>query len=522
MVNAYPPLIDALRDPARYPHPVKRVVVLETHISWVLLAGRYAYKIKKPVNLGFLDFSQLEQRAFFCREEIRLNRRLAPQIYLDAVAIGGSRHRPEFGATPAIEYAVKMRRFGADKLLDHLLIKNRLESRHIDQLAETIAGFHQSLTAAPPDSDYGTSQAIHAPARQNFRQLAPLLGAQDQDILKSLQHKFERAYGACESLLTQRRQDGFIREGHGDLHLGNICLLRDRPVAFDGIEFAPELRWIDVINDAGFLIMDLIHHGRADLAYRFLNAYLEHTGDYGGLDVLRLYISYRAAVRAKIAGFRMAQNPDEAARQEILSYLKLADRSLNWQQPTLIICHGLPGCGKSVISQRLLERYGLIRLRSDVERKRLFGLSGRQQSGSAIDSGIYTPQASQQTYRHLLKTARALLENGFAVIIDATFLKYQQRQPFQRLAKEIHAGFAILSIQAEQALLRQRLQQRRQAGGDVSEANLAVLDKAIAQMETLQTDELGNALVLDNNSDGLDDGEQQAVWSELGRLLKPM
>ncbi len=347
-----------------------------------------------------------------------------------------------------------------------------------------------------------------------------LLPPEDAALVNQLQDGCRQAFLAAETLFKQRQQAGFIRECHGDLHLGNIVLLRGRPVAFDGIEFSPALRWIDTISDAAFLIMDLVHRGRADLAYRFLNAYLQINGDFAGLGVLRFYLSYRAAVRAKIAGFRFAQTGAESARQECLSYLSLAGSSLRPRKPALILTHGLPGCGKSAVSQLLLEKHQLIRLRSDVERKRLFGLSAGQNSGSAIDSGLYDPQVSQKTYRHLLSKAQTLLEYGFALIIDASFLKHAQRSPFQLLAQNQGIPFVILSITATEAVLRQRILHRQAEGFDASEADLAVLDQAMTKVEALQAEELPYNLVLANDNDGLDKNDRQAAWRELARVLE--
>ncbi|WP_229427881.1 bifunctional aminoglycoside phosphotransferase/ATP-binding protein [Methylomonas albis] len=390
----------------------------------------------------------------------------------------------------------------------------------MDSLAETVAKFHTGLPPANPESDYGAPAAIDAPARQNFQQLLELLPPEDAALVNQLQDGCRQAFLAAETLFKQRQQAGFIRECHGDLHLGNIVLLRGRPVAFDGIEFSPALRWIDTISDAAFLIMDLVHRGRADLAYRFLNAYLQINGDFAGLGVLRFYLSYRAAVRAKIAGFRFAQTGAESARQECLSYLSLAGSSLRPRKPALILTHGLPGCGKSAVSQLLLEKHQLIRLRSDVERKRLFGLSAGQNSGSAIDSGLYDPQVSQKTYRHLLSKAQTLLEYGFALIIDASFLKHAQRSPFQLLAQNQGIPFVILSITATEAVLRQRILHRQAEGFDASEADLAVLDQAMTKVEALQAEELPYNLVLANDNDGLDKNDRQAAWRELARVLE--
>ncbi|MDD1621191.1 MAG: AAA family ATPase [Methylococcaceae bacterium] len=511
-----PLLIDVLLDPSRYPHPAKTVRLLETHISWVLLAGRFAYKIKKPVDLGFLDFTDLNKRRFFCQEEIRLNRRLAPQLYLEAIAIGGSQMQPLFGAEPAFEYAVKMRRFPTVNLLDRLVTRDRLTAQHIDSLATTLAHFHASLPPADPDSAYGTPEAVAAPARQNFLKLAALLEDIDQETLKNIQTASEQEFSIRLPLFEQRRKDGFIRECHGDLHLGNIVLIKNVPVAFDGIEFDPKLRWIDVVNEIAFLIMDLQHRGRADLAFRFLNAYLESCGDYQGLGVLRYYLGYRAMVRAKITAIRASQTASDTSMAECRSYLTLAGSSLQKGRPILIITHGLPGCGKTTVSQAVLEKLHAIRLRSDVERKRLFKLAALESSGGSI----YDPQATQLTYGRLLHLTRELLELGFPVIVDAAFLKHAERRQFATLAREARLPFMILSVRTETSLLRQRIQQRLRTGNDASEADLAVLEKLQTTCEPLRADETSVTVEFINNASVAELANQAIAWDRLNELLK--
>lgn len=508
-----PLMIDALLDPAHYPHPAKTVRLLETHISWVLLAGRYVYKIKKPVDLGFLDFTELSKRRFYCQEEIRLNRRLAPTLYLDVVSIGGSLQQPVFGAEPAFEYAVRMRRFSNAKLLDRLATQDRLTSQHIDHLAKTLVCFHEGLPPADPTSAYGTPEAIAAAAEHNFQNVAALLG--DTEALTDLQTASDLEYQRCLPLFEHRRLAGFIRECHGDLHLGNIVLLKDVPVAFDGIEFEPKLRWIDVMNDIAFLIMDLQYRGRADLAFRFLNGYLELSGDYHGLGVLRFYLGYRAMVRAKVTAIRASQG-DAPVMDECGRYLTLARDSLTKGKPALIITHGLPGCGKTTVSQVALERLRAIRIRSDIERKRLFGLAAHESSGGVI----YDPEATQQTYARLKNLARELLEAGYPVIVDAAFLKHEERRTFRALACEMDVPFAILSIQTEPALLRQRIQQRQRLGNDASEADLAVFEKLQAICEPLRADELNFAVEFVNDGAVIDLASLAPAWDRLNQLLK--
>jgi aminoglycoside phosphotransferase family enzyme/predicted kinase len=512
-------LIEALRDPNCYPHAAKSVRLMETHISWVLQAGRYAYKIKKAIDLGFLDFTDLGARHFYCEEEIRLNRRLAPQLYLGVVAIGGSPQQPKLEISPAIEYAVKMRRFAIGSMLNRLLVRGLVTTGHIDQLSSTIARFHASLPSASPDSAFGTLDAIHNPAIQNFEQLLPLLNSADAKLLNRLHIASESEYVACVPLFERRRQEGWIRECHGDLHLGNIVLIKDEPTPFDGIEFNAGFRWIDVMNEVAFLVMDLLDHNRADLAFRFLNGYLELPGDYQGVAVLRFYLAYRAMVRAKVSAIRAHQadsKPHETqqAMAACRSYLTLTADCLKRQQPALVITHGLPGCGKTTVAQTALEQLQAIRIRSDVERKRLFGLAPLQASGSQAGTGIYGTEATRQTYDRLHQLARELLDAGFPVIVDAAFLKRAERNRFSELARAMAVPFVILSVRAEASILRQRILQRMAQAKDASEADLAVLETLINAQEPLASDERARSVELVNEGD-LCDIVDQAAWSRL-------
>lgn len=510
--NPHATLIASLQNPALYDHPVEKFEIVETHISTVLLTGRYAYKIKKPLNLGFLDFSTLEQRRHFCNEELRLNRRLAPQLYLDVVAIGGSAAAPVLnGGGPAIEYAVKMRQFDQAGLLDRMLARGELLPAHIDTLAQDIATFHGAIPSAPADSGFGAPQSVQQPAMQNFEQIRALLKkAPDVELLETLRAWTEQEFAARAEDFAARKQGGFVRECHGDLHLGNMALIDGRVTLFDCIEFNNNLRWIDVISEAAFLVMDLHDRRRPDLAWRFLNAYLEISGDYAGIKVLRYYLTYRAMVRAKIACIRATQAglsmPEQTeAWRQFRSYLMLAHRFTQPAHPMLIINHGLSGSGKSTATQTLLEHIGAPRIRSDVERKRLFGLAAQARSNSGINAGLYTADASRMTYQRLAELAHALLENGYNVIIDATFLKRGQRDLLREVAHELHAPFVILDFQASTAVLRERVEARHRLGLDAAEADVAVLEQQIASHEPLEEDELA-ATVAINTEQALDIG----------------
>ena len=500
----------------------KSVRLVETHISWVLLAGHYAYKIKKAVDFGFLNFSSLEARRFYCEEEIRLNRRLAPGIYLNVISIGGSAENPVLGAQPAIEYVVRMRRFAESKQLDRLVASNKILPQHIDSLAATIARFHGNLPAAEAGSSFGTADTVRLAAEQNFEQLQVLLTQHtDLERLKSLRRASDSEYAACRSLFGQRLLQGYVRECHGDLHLGNIVLVDEQPVPFDGIEFNPALRWIDVMSEVAFTVMDLLHHQRAPLAWRFLNAYVEAAGDYAGMPVLRFYLAYRAMVRAKVSAIRAAQpglsqRGTAVARASCRGYLELAAHCFASRQAALIITHGLPGSGKTTFSQIALERLQAIRLRSDVERKRLFGLSPLADSRS-IGIDLYSAAITQRTYARLRELARGLLMAGITVIVDAAFLKQDERDQFRRLAEELSVPFAIASMQAGKQTLRARIVQRHQAANDASEADIAVLEKLLLTHEPLSPQERGIAAEFINEDAGI--VADSAGWNRLQQLL---
>ena len=497
-------LIAALQDPRCYPHAVENLHVAETHISWIVLTGPFAYKIKKPVNLGFLDFSTLQARRFYCEEEIRLNRRLAPDLYLEVVPLTGSPDRPIVAGTgTAIEYAVKMRQFRESDLLDRVQARGELIPAHIDMLARTIAAFHESCDRAPAGGAFGSPESVLEPARQNFLQMAQLPSEPaDRDLLDRLRIWSEAQGDALREVFAVRQRDGFVRECHGDLHLGNAFLENGVPRLFDCIEFNPNLRWIDVMNEVAFLVMDLQHRDHPDLARRFLNDYLEYTGDYGGLAALPFYLVYRAMVRAKVVLIRSAQ-PGVGAEERQLDlaeyrrFLRLAERFSAGRRLWVAIAHGLSGSGKSFYAQRLLEHCDAIRIRSDVERKRLSGLAPEAASRSSLGAGLYTAEATRRTYERLSALAATVLDAGWPVIADATFLERSQRDLLRGVASDRGVRFRILDFQAPEALLRERVAQRSGLGGDASEATLSVLEHQLGTAAPLAGDERADTVVMD-------------------------
>jgi len=497
-------LVRALCERARKDHATDAVEVIETHISWVLLSGTYAYKIKKAVNLGFLDFSTLEKRRFFCGEELRLNRRLALQLYLDVVPISGTPTEPELGGTePAIEYTVKMLRFPQEALLDRMLADGKFTLPRADAVALEVARFHATTTAATP-LGLGTPEAVHQPVRENFAQIAKRAEGLPQGVaLDPLRQWSEEEFVRRRADLAARRDNGFVRECHGDLHLGNMAWIDGQPTLFDCIEFDPALRWIDVISDMAFVVMDLHDRGRPDLAQRFLNTYLEQTGDFGGLRLLPYYQCYRAMVRAKVACIRATQaglSPEQqhVACQQTAAYIHLASQFTRPSHPWLLITHGYSGSGKTTATQFLLEHTSTIRLRSDVERKRLFGLAPDAHSQSGVGQGLYAPDAHIKTYRRLDELAREVLQAGFPVIVDAAFLKRAERDAFRALALDLRIPFMILELHVDEDTLRQRILQREHLGRDASEATLQVLEAQLRGGEKITQEEKNWAATLNS------------------------
>ena len=489
MAPPLPPLITALLDPRAYPHAADRVELIETHASWLLLAGEFAYKIKKPITLPFLDYGTLAKREACCRAELVLNLRFAPDLYLDVVPVGGTPGRPRVGLAPAIEWAVRMRRFDEAGRLDRVAARGDLKPAHLSQLAATLCAFEETAAVAAPDTRFGAPEQVLAAAQENFVELRQLLPQGEQAQVEQLARWTGEEFARRAADFAARKAGGFVREGHGDLHLGNLVLIDAQVTPFDCIEFNDDFRWNDPASEIAFVWIDLLDHRQPGLAAWLLNAWLEAGGDFPALAVLRFYAVYRAVVRAKVAALRARQEDATQAQGEIAAargYLQLAWRIAVPPAPTLLITCGLSGSGKTTASTaRLLDPTGAgagstLRLRSDVERKRLFGLAPQDRSGSTLDGGIYTAEATARTYARLRALARGLLAAGWPVIVDAAFLRREERASFRALADEFGVGFGILLAEAPAEELRRRLAAR---SGDASEATVAVLEKQLTWFE---------------------------------------
>ncbi|RZL92740.1 MAG: aminoglycoside phosphotransferase [Variovorax sp.] len=480
-------LVSALREQLQS-ETGQPVSLVETHISWVLLTRRLAYKLKKPVSLGFVDFSTLTARKHFCEEEVRLNHRLAPSLYLGVVPVRGTLQAPRIEGEDGdvIDFVVCMRRFPEDGLLRNLLQTERVEAAELERFARRLAAFHGRTQAADPLSAFGGPEQTGRAVVDALARLRAECGAHRTNALEIWVAEQRKE---LHTAWLARQHNGAVHECHGDLHLANVVLIHDELIAFDCIEFDPALRWIDVMSDVAFLTMDLKAHGRGDLAYRFLDAYLQHSGDYAGVPVLRFYEVYRALVRTLVCALR-ARTGGSASQSPEPDYFACAEQLVEDAvgAPRLMITHGLSGSGKSTVAASLLAAAGAIRIRSDVERKRLFGLTALQRSNDRqVD--IYTPDATRRTFDRLAECARTALQAGYPVIVDAAFLRRGERRAFRALAAELRVPFSILHCCAAEVQLRRRVVARGADGSDASEANLAVLERQLATHEPLDDGE---------------------------------
>ncbi len=479
---ALPDLLQGLLNATAYPHTCEKIELIETHISWVLLTGDFVYKLKKPVKFSFLDFSTPEQREHFCREELRCNRAFAPALYLDVVpvilradgslAMGGIQGEDD----TVLEWAVKMRQFDPATQLDLVLERGELSADMLAQFGRELAELHAALprlTAEPAELE----QRIFGPVQDNFTEIgATGLQGDYGELLEEVRELTNATENRLKGLITERLRDGYMRECHGDLHLSNLALIDNQVIAFDCLEFNPFLRWIDTLNDVAFLFMDCCERDRTDLAYTFLNAYLDASGDYRGAELLPYFSAYRSMVRAKVAALRWDQEASAASEARFKKHVEWARDCLGRPTGMLILMCGLSGSGKSYVAERLAPRLPAIRLRSDVARKTLAGLDTLAQTDSPVGGGLYATGRSDEVFDYLADVATALLSSGEHVIVDATFIEKTRRQPFLKLAESLNATVRVLFCEAPLEVLQERIRKRSAKHHDASEATLEVLE----------------------------------------------
>lgn len=487
-------LIAALSNPGRYPFAVTHVDVVQTHISVVCLAGEFVYKIKKPVKLSFLDFSTLDLRRHFCDEEVRLNRRLAPDVYLGVVPVtdDGSGARFE-GAGNTVEWAVKMRRLPEAATLEQRVLHDEIDAPYVRLLARRLAEFHAHAARSPAIAAFGRFDIVSRNIRENFIVSAPLAGRTISTVVRErLVALTEQRLDEMKPLIDSRAARGVPCDTHGDLHLDHVYLFPDKAppadlVIIDCIEFNERFRCTDPVADIAFLAMDFEFHGRRDLATALTDSYFEARADADGQRLLPLYVSYRAAVRGKVDGLQLVE-PEipEPARAAALTrarghwLLALGTLETPNRRPALVLVAGLPGTGKSTLSRRLAEQAGFQVIRSDVVRKELAGLPAESPAGGKTGEGIYTPEWTDRTYAECLRRAEELLFSGRRVIVDANFLEERRRRVFVDAALRWGVRALVLVCETEAGTVKTRLESRK---GDASDADWSVYQHAAQRWE---------------------------------------
>jgi len=499
---AVPTLIQKMMQPGFYPHPVTEPIqLIQTHVSYVLLTGDYAYKVKKPVNFGFLDFSTLERRQHFCGEEFRMNQPHAPEIYLEVLPITETDDKLVLGGTgQPVEYVLKMCQFPQDTLFIELFEQGKLTEAQMEELGRVVAQFHSKTETNDYILSFGEVEKIREAIDENYQQTQKYIGGpQTQQQFDETKQFTDAFFTQRQDLFAERRDNKSIRECHGDLHLRNICLWHDKIQLFDRIEFNEPFRFVDVMYDVAFAVMDLEARGRKDLGNAFLNTYVEQTGDWEGLQVLPLYLSRQAYVRAKVTSFLLDDPavPDEAkqaARQVASDYYKLAWDYTKINQGQLILMSGLSGSGKTTVARYLARQLGAIHLRSDAVRKHLAGIPLDQAGGDQL----YTSAMSQKTYGRLLELGIKLASQGFPVILDAKYDRQGTRQEAIALIQGHQLPVKIIHCTAPEKVLRDRLLSRT---GDISDATADLLTQQQATAEPFTEAEQSLITTLDTNQD---------------------
>jgi aminoglycoside phosphotransferase family enzyme/predicted kinase len=481
-MSSFPAYLHALLYPRAYPHAVRAVDLIETHISWVLLAGKFAYKLKRPVHYSFIDLRSPEQRRWLCHEEVRLNRRFAPELYLGVRAIRRRRGEARIGGSGhIIEHAVKMRQFPRSHELDALLGARRIVPVELEAFGGELADMHERLPVAQAAHEWGRPVAQVAGIRRNAAECvraAEALGRAAR--LRTLQERLETWADTALPLLERRFAAGRVRECHGDLHAGNIVRLGAGLRPFDCLEFDPALRWIDVADEISFLLADLEARQRPLHAQAFLGGYLSTSGDYQACLLLPVFRAHRALVRAKVMALSAtaagaAHAAASEARRGHERYVESAERALAPQPPRLVLMSGLSGSGKTWLAQRLAPALGAVHVRSDVERKRLAGLAPLARSASALAQGLYGLEMTTAVHRRLIECAADALAGGYTTIVDATFGVAVERARFRALAARLGLPICIVHCHAPERVLKRRILERSRRADDPSEADLDVL-----------------------------------------------
>ncbi len=501
MIN-YKTLIQEMSKPDFYSHSIQgSIQVLQTHISYIFLTGDYAYKLKKPVNMGFLDFSNLEKRQYYCQQELALNRPIAPEIYLEVLPITQQENTLGLnGNGEIIDYVVKMRQFPQSALLSEMEKAGKLTESLVRQLGKKVANFHQQTKTSGYIQQFGEPEKLLEATNQNYQQTEKYIGVvQSQNQYQETKAFTDRFCKTNVSLLKERVKQGLIRECHGDLHLKNICYWQDQIQLFDRIEFNEPFRFVDVMYDVAFTVMDLDFRGCTELANVFLNTYLEYTGDWEGVQVLPFYLTRQAYVRAKVSSLMLddpniSEEEKQESREQAKQYYHLA---WNYTQPKtghLWMMSGLSGSGKTTVAREMAKQDQGILMRSDAVRKHLAGIDIE----ATGNQDIYSSEMTEKTYSQLLEIGVLLALQGWSVILDAKYDRQALRKAVIETANNKHLPLQILYCNAPMSVLRDRVAKRE---GDISDATLDLLAKQQANAEEFTALEKDYLFTLDTSQD---------------------
>jgi aminoglycoside phosphotransferase family enzyme/predicted kinase len=487
-------LIAFLKSPASYPHRPAEVRAIQTHISWVFIASPFVFKVKKPVNLGFLDFSTLGKRHYFCQREIELNRRLCPEIYLDAVPICETTFGFSFNSEGEIvEYAVKMKELPHGWFLNELLEKNLVGEREIDRVISTLHRFYEAETPTPKIEQWGTPKKLKISTDENFAQVEPFVRKTiSSAAFEAIRHYTDQFYKLNENLFYERIQQHRILDCHGDLHLDHVHLTPEATTIFDCIEFNDRFRFIDIANDLAFLAMDFDFKGRSDLGNLFLRNAARELDDAGIQKVANFYKCYRAFVRGKVESIQATEkettNPQEHGKQAA-RYFRLALRyAIGGSEPLILVVMGGVGTGKSTIAKRLASELNWPVFSSDEIRKTIAGVPLTQRSPPELRAKLYSAQMTRRTYRKLIGDGLAAigctrgrrprpLQPHNAVILDATFSTRALRKFLRDACKKANVSIQFIELEVSPDEIKNRLKLREEKTAETSDARLEDFEK---------------------------------------------
>ncbi len=508
-------LVEALLKPEAYPNHPHNVEFTQTQMSFVFLTGDYVFKIKKPVNLGYLDYTTLEKRHYFCQQELELNRRLSPDVYLEVVSIVENGGRISIGDKgEIIEYAVKMRQLPRDRNMDSLLPRGQVTEEMVVSVAKKLAVFHDSAMTNPQIKTFGKLDAILTNITENFTQTKKYIGKSTSALQYDRINVYNDEFTRANKLLFQKRVDnGRIKDCHGDLHAAHVCFANGIYI-YDCIEFNDRFRYCDVASEVAFLAMDLDRYQRADLSQAFINAYVKFSQDEELLQLLNFYKCYRAYVRGKVESFKL-DDPFIADKETALAaakgYFDLAYRYTK-EKPFLLITSGLVGTGKTTVAQALSQSLGFTVISSDITRKKLAGISPTEHRFEEFRGGIYSEGFSRKTYDEMFAQARALLDQGQSVILDASFKKKNERARARSLAEETNADFVVIECTLDEKTIKSRLEQRLKEGS-VSDGRWEVYESQKQDFDKIMELSSQNHIIVDTSQPVSD--IIKAIWERI-------